>query len=270
MQQQPTQSELPMNLNNIHKYGMAIVETVCSISTMPIEMILRPQYGTRYFSPPIAFFSMVLMVFVPLFSSAAESFTRMLPFARPSAPAGIFGLASFSSLYFLLLFFHGFRIWRRMVYMHLEQYSQFEGPALPIFPLIPGGRSFWRTRILLEPLAVYVLASLLQTAGIFQSGLTTFLHLCAVMLFIKEFIVWYRNWEFIRVALDSQVVGKAMSDVMQNTASAKDLEPLHFASFPKDLPKDLRDSAATFFARSFMAEIPKTENSAEKPKGEEQ
>lgn len=138
--QQPTQSELPMNLNNIHKYGMAIVETVCSIFTMPVEMILRPQYGTRYFSPPIAFFSMVLMVFVPLFSSAAETFTHMLPFARPSAPAGIFGLASFSSLYFLLLFLHGFRIWRRMVYMHLEQYSQFEGPALPIFPLIPGGR----------------------------------------------------------------------------------------------------------------------------------
>lgn len=230
---------------------------------MPVEMILRPQYGTRYFAPPIAFFSMVLMVFVPLFSSAAESFTRMLPFARSSAPAGIFGLASFTSLYFLLLFLHGFRIWRRMVYMHLEQYSEFEGPALPIFPLIPGGRSFWITRILLEPVVVYILASLLQGLGIFQSGLTTFLHLCAVMLCIKEFIVWYRNWEFIRIALDGQVIGKAMSNVMQNKASAKDLEPLHFASFPKDLPKDLRDSAVKFMARSFMAEIPKEETKKE-------
>src|SRR5579863_2410032 len=109
--QQSTQSELPMNLNNIHKYGMAIVETVCSIFTMPIEMILRPQYGTRYFSPPIAFCSAVLMVFLPIFSSAADSFGRLIPFARAAAPSGLFGLGSLSSLFFLLIFLHGFRLW---------------------------------------------------------------------------------------------------------------------------------------------------------------
>jgi hypothetical protein len=32
-----TQNQSPMNLNNLHKYGMAVVETVCSIFTMPVE-----------------------------------------------------------------------------------------------------------------------------------------------------------------------------------------------------------------------------------------
>jgi hypothetical protein len=258
---QPTQSELPMNLNNMHKYGMAIVEAVCSIFTMPIEMILRPQYGTRYFSPPIAFFSALLMVFLPLFSSAAESVSHIIPFTRAAVPVGMFGLGSLSGLYFLLLFLHGFRLWRRMIYMRLEQYSEFEGPALPIFPLIPGGKSFWITRIFLEPIVVYLSASLLQGLGIFQSSLTAFLHLAAFMLCVKEFIVWYRNWEFIRIALDGQAIGSAMSKIMQNRASASELEPMHFASFPKDLPTELRDSALRRFARSFMAEIPKVENS---------
>jgi hypothetical protein len=67
----------------------------------------------------------------------------MIPFARvAAAPSGMFGLGSLSNLYFLLLFLNGFRLWRRMVYMHLKLYSEFEGPALPVFPLIPGCRSF--------------------------------------------------------------------------------------------------------------------------------
>lgn len=263
---QATQSEIPMNLNNLHKYGMAIVESVCAIFTMPVEMILRPQYGTRYFSPPIAFFSAVLMLFLPLFSSAADSVTRMIPFARIAVPSGIFGLGSLSRLYFLLIFLHGFRLWRRMVYMHLELYSEFEGPALPVFPLIPGGKSFWITRIFLEPIVVYLFASVLQGMGFFQSGLTTFLHLSAIMLCVKEFIVWYRNWEFIRIALDGQAVGAAMGNILQNKASRNELDAMHLASFPKDLPSSLRDSALRQFARTLMAVIPnvKTEKEEEK------
>lgn len=260
---QATQNELPMNLNQLHKYGMAIVESVCAIFTMPIEMILRPQYGTRYFSPPIAFFSAVLMLFLPLFSSAADSVSRMIPFSRVAAPSGLFGLGSLSSLYCLLLFLHGSRLWRRMVYMHLELYSEFEGPALPFFPLIPGGKSFWITRIFLEPIFVYLLASVMQGMGFFQSGLTTFLHLAAIMLCVKEFIVWYRNWEFIRIALDGQAVGSTMGNILQNKASRNELEAMHLASFPKDLPPKLRDSALRHFARTFMAEIPKVENEKE-------
>jgi len=44
-----------MNINQLQNYAMNFVETVCSIFTMPIEIILRPQYGTWYF--PVHIFS---------------------------------------------------------------------------------------------------------------------------------------------------------------------------------------------------------------------
>ncbi len=38
---------------------MNLVYNVCSIVTCPVEMALRPQYGSRYFPPIIMFFSAV-------------------------------------------------------------------------------------------------------------------------------------------------------------------------------------------------------------------
>jgi hypothetical protein len=43
-------------------------ETICSIISMPVEMLIRPQYGTRYFSVPVTFFSGALMLLLPALS----------------------------------------------------------------------------------------------------------------------------------------------------------------------------------------------------------
>jgi len=59
------QQESPMNINQLQNFAMSIVENVCSIFTMPIEIVLRPQYGTRYFPVSIAFFSAILMILLP-------------------------------------------------------------------------------------------------------------------------------------------------------------------------------------------------------------
>jgi hypothetical protein len=34
---------------------------------MPVETLLRPWYGTRYYPPPVVFFSAVLMILIPAF-----------------------------------------------------------------------------------------------------------------------------------------------------------------------------------------------------------
>jgi hypothetical protein len=128
-------------------------EAYCSIFTMPIEIILRPQYGTRYFPVPIVFLSAVLMFLLPLFSSAADGFVSLIPFhGAVPRPPGMFGISSLSSLYFFLVFLHGFRIWRRMIHAGAGTHREYEGPALPFFNLIPSGGSFWFTRIVIEPL----------------------------------------------------------------------------------------------------------------------
>jgi len=246
------QQEMPMNLNQLQNFAINIVENVCSIFTMPIEIVLRPQYGTRYFPVPIVFFSALLMIILPVFSSAADSVVHMIPFSAPARPlAGMFSIGSLSSLYFLLVFLHGFRLWRRMIHMELEVHSEYEGPPLPFFHLIPGSRSFWFTRIIIEPVFVFILATLLEGAWIFQSGLATYLHLAALMLAMKNFICWYRQWEYIRKLMDARNVAPIIAKLAENKATEDDLAPLHLASFPKNMASDLRESVTSHIARIF-------------------
>ena len=254
--------ESPMNINQLQQLAMNVVENLCSIFTMPVEIILRPQYGSRYFPVPIFFLSTVMMYLLPLFSSAADGLVSMIPFhGEVPRSMGMFGIGSLSSLYFFLIFLHSFRIGRRMIYTHLEEHSEFEGPALPFFYLIPGGGSFWFTRIVIEPVFVFVGSTVLEVLHIFQSGLVTYLHLAALMLAMKEFIAWYRNWEYIRKMLDARFLGPIIAKLLDNTASPDELAKGHFAGFPKNLSADIRRAAAAYLSRLFSTQLPtKDEN----------
>ena len=55
-----------MNINTIQTTMMNLVYNVCSIVTMPVEMALRPHYGSRYFPPVIMFFSAAMMILLPV------------------------------------------------------------------------------------------------------------------------------------------------------------------------------------------------------------
>lgn len=263
---QYAQPESPININQLQNLAMNIVENLCSVFTMPIEIILRPQYGTRYFPVPIFFFSAVLMVLLPFFSSMADSVTHMIPLrGAPPPPSGLFGIGSLSSLFFFLTFLHGFRLWRRMICMDLEDHSEYEGPPLPFFRLIPGSRSFWFTRIVIEPVFVFIAASVLEGLQLFQSGLASYLHLAALMLAMKNFICWYRAWEYIRKILDSRYVGPIIAKLVENKATEDDLAPMHLASFPKNIAADIRQTAVSHIARVFSPanENPQTEIATE-------
>ena len=63
--QTQTQQPPPMSLEQYQKTAVNMIENVCGIICMPIELFLRPFYGTRYFPLAVSFFSMILMVFLP-------------------------------------------------------------------------------------------------------------------------------------------------------------------------------------------------------------
>jgi hypothetical protein len=256
MQPPQQQNAQAMSIEQLHNFALNVVHFVCSIFTMPIEVILRPQYGTRYFPIPVTFFSAILMILLPFLSSMATGVTHMIPFSGPAQPPqGLFGLASLSSLYFFLVLLHGLRLWRRMVYMDLEKHSQYEGPPLPFFRLIPGSRSFWFTRIVLEPAFVFVLASVLESISIIQSGLSFYLHVAALMLVVRNYIYWYRVWEMIRAWMDAAALGPIVSSYADGKATEDDLAPVHLASLPKDLSPEVRRWAVMNIVRSFGAAI---------------
>ena len=244
----PQRSESTTPINQLQNLAMNIVETFCSIVCMPVEIILHPFYGTRYYPVYVTFFSAMMMIFLPVFGSVTTGVMNMIPFHQAAAPVGIFDMWSLSKLFFLLLFLHGFRLWRRMIYMDLERFSQFEGPPLPFYRLLPGGKSFNFVRIVLEPVSVFILASVLEHLYIIQSGLATFLHFAALMLAMKCYVLWYRAWEFARNLLDIQNAGPILAKIAENQETQDDLAPLHLASLPKSLSPEVRKDTVSYLA----------------------
>jgi hypothetical protein len=246
MQQQPD-----MSLDQLQKVAINVVESLCGIICMPVDIILRPQYGTRYYPLPVSFFSMMLMIFLPFLSATATAVTGMIPFHHSPPVVGLFGIGAFAELYFLLLFVHGFRLWRRMIYMNKEQHSCFEGAPLPFFRLIPRSGSFWLTRIVYEPIFVIMVAWILGHTFIIQSGLATYLYLAAFALAMKNFCAWYRGWEYLRNLMDMQYAAPIIAKWSRNEASDDELAQIHLASLPKNIPSDFGRAAIDNIKRVF-------------------
>jgi len=243
-----------MNMEHLQNSSINLVETICSIVSMPVEMLIRPQYGTRYFSVPVTFCSSVLMLLLPALAMMGASIMQMIPFGRYVPPPGMFDFAAMTKLYFLLCLIHGFRLWQRMLHMERELHSEYEGPPLPFFHLIPKGRSFWFTRIILEPCFVFFAATVLEDLFIVQSGLGAYLHFAALTLAMKNFISWFRTWEVIRKILDRKNSAPAMARLIENKATEEELAPMHLAGFPKNIHPQMRRAAAVHMARTISSE----------------
>jgi hypothetical protein len=243
-----------MHVEHLQNNALNIVEAICNVIAQPVEIILRPWYGTRYYPVPVSFFSATLMLMLPVIAAVFTSVAQMIPFVRIPLPVGVFGFAALEKLYFLLMAVHGWRLWRRMLHMELEQHSEFEGPPLPFFQLLPKSQSFWFTRIVLEPAFVFLLAIVLEDFYIVQSPLGLYLKFAAFALMVKTFIAWFNAWSFLRQAIDTRNSAPILAKLVENQATEEDLATLHIASFPKNVDPEIRQSAAVHLARVFTAE----------------
>lgn len=233
--------------------AMNFVEGCCSVITRPVELIIRPLHGSRYFSPAVATISSAMMLVLPIFTSLATAAISMIPFTHMAMPVGLFSFAAFAKFYFLLSILQGARIAYLMLHPEQEEISWFEGPPLPFFHLLPKGDNFWFTRIALEPAFVFIAAMTLGHFYIFQSGLVAFFQFSAFALAMKNFIGFYRAWEYIRNILDTRNAGPIIAKMSMGTASQADLAPIHMASFPKNVSEDIRKSAVSHLARAYEA-----------------
>ncbi len=253
-----------MNTSALQNKARSIVYGFCSIFTMPVDVIIRPRYGTRYYQPFIPLFALATLFGLGGLTEIATPFSSPLFMAaRIQRPHELFDLSSFCHLFMLLLFVHGIRLYRLTIHMHLEKQSQWEGPALFFFQLIPGGKSPWKTRICLEPLFVVLTASLLHRLFIITSALESYLFFAAVCLALKSFLVWRVQKDFMRDILDMQNMAPIIADLAQDKATEKQLEPIHLASFPKDIPADTRRSTV-----AYMASIISPGTTIPEPKGD--
>lgn len=248
-----TNSETPfsnLDVNNIQEVAMQMVHAFCTIVSMPVEYVLRPFFGSQYFPAPLAFFSMLMMLLVPTFFSVTQSVIQLIPFVHATPPVAPIGLWTLSKWFFIGCAIHGFRVWRRMLNMDSEQNSRFEGPALPFFRLLPKA-TFWMTRIIWEPAFVIVLASFLGRANILQGPAAIYLQFAALCLGTKNFISWHRCWRYFRDILDMRYASRIVGQMLGNNASQGDMDTIHMAGFPKDIPPDMKRAAVSHIARVF-------------------
>lgn len=245
----PQQSQPSMDLSRLQDVAATIVYNVCSIVTMPVEMALRPQYGSQYFPPIVMLFSILMMLVLPLFTSFTTGFSQMMPFVPGrAAPVGLFGMGTLTTLFFLGLPIHNFRIWLRMIHPERELNSYYEGPPLFIFNIIPG--TFWMVRILYEPVFLFALSIVLPNFFILQPAPAHYLTFAALMLAMKNYCAWYMQWQFLRGLMDSRNAGPIIAKFVDNTATDEDLATIHLASLPKDIPEDLMRDTASHIARA--------------------
>jgi hypothetical protein len=233
--------------------ALNLVEGFCGIFSRPIDIMLRLWHGSRYFSVAGIFFCNLLMILLPLFGAVTTGVISMIPLVHMPVPTG-FGIGSFSELYFAVSLFHGIRIYRLMIHPHTEQFSQWEGEPLPFIYLVPKSNSFWCQRIIIEPALVILLSIALGHLFIITNGLAAFLQISAMALAMKNFCGWYRAWQQLRDMLDMAFAGPIMAKLVDNSATEKDLSPLHIATLPKDLPEEMRRNTALHIARAFTPE----------------
>lgn len=243
-----------MNVEHLQNNAMNIVELVCDAISQPVQILIRPTYGTRFFPVPVTFLAAAEMLLLPAFAATVQSIGHMIPLINIPAPIGMFGLGSFAELYFAASAVHGVRLWRRMIDMSREAHSQYEGPALFFFGFLPKGRNFYFTRIIWEPLLVVLSSVALQDLFIIQSSLSLYLKFAALALMMKNFIGWFRAWEFMRITIDARNAAAPLAKLLDDQASEAELEPLHLASIPRNIDPEIRKATIAHIARNYMQE----------------
>jgi hypothetical protein len=247
-----------IHTDQIEQAALSAIYNLASIVTLPLEFLLRPQFGSRYCPAPIFFISAVMMVILSAIAALVTTVTQMIPFVHIPLPAGMIGIGTLTWAFLIAGLVHGIRIWKRMVHPEREQHSCYEGPALPFFALLPNGSSFWTTRICWEPVLVLVLSTVLGNLAVLQCSAVLYLRVAAIFLAMKQYVAWYRSWSYIRDLMDMRFAAPQIAKLVDNTATEDDLAQVHLASFPKDLPADIRRQTVAHIARAFSYEAPES------------
>ncbi len=261
-----SENQKPTSLQEFYQGGISLAHGVCGIVTTPVEYALRPFFGTRYFDPIQMMFTCLLMMLLPLLGGV----TNFLPIGGGSYSArGYVGLGTLSFLFFASNLIHGPRLWRRIFHMELEQHSQFEGEALPVFAHLPLGNSFWAVRVLWEPLFVAVVAIALRLVTILDRPAMIYLLVCAAALAFKNYLSWYQSWLHLRTLMDAKFAGPLIAKAVSGKASEKELSQVHMAGFLGSVPAEIRASAIAEMAPrtpSLPPEIAQLLSAVEPPK----
>jgi hypothetical protein len=247
-----SQAASVQNFQNKHNN---LIYVLASGFAYPVDCFLRPRYGTRFANPPIVFIGSALMLFLPAIGALYTSFMHAIPLASIPPAVGLFSLGDFAKVYFLVVTLHLIRVAYLMAHMEKEMVSTFEGDPLPVFAYLPKN-TFYFVRIVWEPALVVVLSIVLQDLRIIQDGLALYLRFAALALFMKGTIAKQEAWTYLRNLFDMRNCAPLISKLVQGDATDEELAPIGLASFPKNIPPDIREAAVQQIARAYSPDNP--------------
>ena len=187
---------------------LAGLSGIAGIVTMPIEMWLRPWFGTTYFHPITGGLAWI----------GIQLLAALAVIGRPAHSHAPIGMGVLVMLFWFTWLAHSPRIWRRIHNMDLEDDSDDEGEALPIFRPLPY-YGWGSTRIVYEPLLVALSGALLAGVGLAEPSVGLYLLIVAFALLLKNIIRWYdvfrmlrelRNIRFRAQLLQQTMTGRAL------------------------------------------------------------
>lgn len=178
--------------------AVRLAHGLASVFTLPVENVLRPNFGTRYFMPITWLVGLGIanaVNFICLLVSLARSGGTYLGIGPIGSTIVLLGFLA-------LTLYHARRIWRLMNNMGQEYDSELPGPGLALFAVLPRGGDYLALRCIYEPAAVFVcvmVAALLQILNPFAALYYVF---CGLALSLKGFCTWYLAWNHWRDIAD--------------------------------------------------------------------
>jgi hypothetical protein len=169
-----------------------------SIVSMPVEMQFHPFHGTRFYSPLVILMSTVMMLIVPTFFTFGDN-------------DGLIGMGTIQKWFFVALAAHGIRKFRLILHPKKEINSYAANDHWFFFNWLPKA-SFWKIRIVYEPLFLVAASITLQNLFVITGGAGNFLIVSAVFLAMKNYTHWYMQWEFLRDPGDIRSVGPIIAE----------------------------------------------------------
>lgn len=211
--------------------------------TLPLDMLLRPKFGSQYYSWTQATTSLAFYKTALVMSGAGTAAANYLYF-HTSHKWPIYATLLCMVVLWSILACHVFRIYKLVIDPVKEHDSMTDGPPLPIFKLLPHGDNWAWVRMVWEPLAVCATATLMGLLGLVPYLFVPFLWACAFALFMRAAYTYWEGWRYCRELLDQINHAPIIQAIADGAQPPEKLGRTLFSSIPASTPPNQKKAIA--------------------------
>ena len=211
--------------------------------TLPLDMILRPRFGSQYYSWTQAMASVMAYKFALLVAALMTAALNELYFHKH------YHWTAYTTVFWMLALWGAVgytvhRVARMVTHPEQEQDSQSDGPGLSIFRRLPHGNSWAWVRMVWEPLAVSLTATTLTLLGLIPYFFLPFLYVCCFALFMRAAVTYWNGWRYCRDMLDQINHAPVIQAIADGAEPPEKLGRTLFTSIPATTPPAQRKAIA--------------------------